>query len=354
MLRLVILVEGFNIGGAQRMVYEQIRYIDPSKVQLLVICYQSKKNTYLEDEVEKLCKVKYLDIDGHVRPKDFIKVFKEINAFNPDIVHTHLTGQVIAIPWSLIFQKPLVITAHTRPDMAFIKKTKGLLRYGLRHGRIHVVAVSEENYELMKQYIKGVDSRISCINNGVSIDNYGREMHKGFRFINVARQDANKNQALLINCFEGIHKEFPLTRLTLVGDGPCHKDLVDLSLEKKLEDYIEFTGSISNVQDYYAISDVYVQSSHREAMPMSVLEAMAAKLPIISTKVGGMGDVVKGNGFLIEDGDSEAFVQAMRTILLSDEQSRRAMGEESYSLVQEYSSPKTAEKYMELYEYIIK
>lgn len=107
MLRLIILVENFTIGGAQRMVYEEIKCLDQDNIALLVICYQSRRNTELERSVEQHARVVYLNIDGHVKLKDFQKVFRTINAFKPDIVHTHLSGQVFAIPWSLLYRKEL-------------------------------------------------------------------------------------------------------------------------------------------------------------------------------------------------------------------------------------------------------
>lgn len=352
MLRLIILVENFTIGGAQRMVFEEIKCLNQSRVDLLVICYQSKKYTELENSVEQLAKVIYLNIDGHVGLKDFWKVFRTINKFKPDIVHTHLTGQIFAIPWSLLYRRPIVITAHTRPNMAFIKKTENLLKIGLRRGKIFVVAVSEENYNLMLEYINGVADKISYINNGVSLSSYRKRDHDYFTFINVARQDENKNQRLIIDCFERVHKRYPQTRLLLVGDGPTHQLLKDQVVDLNLQDSVELLGKVNNVEDYYAVADAYLQSSHREAMPMSVLEAMATRLPIISTDVGGMKDVVINNGILIPDNDTEGFERAMLCMFEMNESAREQLGENSFSIVQNYSSEFMTEEYVKLYERI--
>lgn len=352
MLRLIILVENFTIGGAQRMVYEEIKCLDQDNIALLVICYQSRRNTELERSVEQHARVVYLNIDGHVKLKDFQKVFRTINAFKPDIVHTHLSGQVFAIPWSLLYRKPIVITAHTRPNMAFIKKTEKLLKIGLRRGKIFVVAVSEENHKLILEYFKGVTDKISYINNGVSLSSYRKQEHEFFTYINVARQDENKNQRLIIDCFERIHKRYPQTRLLLVGDGPTHQALKDQVVGLNLQDSVELPGNVSNVEDYYAVADAYLQSSHREAMPMSVLEAMATRLPIISTDVGGMKDVVINNGILIPDNDTEGFERAMLCMFEMNESARKQLGENSFSIVQNYSSEFMTEEYVKLYERI--
>jgi glycosyltransferase involved in cell wall biosynthesis len=236
--------------------------------------------------------------------------------------------------------------------MAFIKKTEKLLKIGLKRGKIFVVAVSEENCKLMLQYFNGASDKISYINNGVSLSSYRKREHDFFTFINVARQDENKNQSLIIDCFERVHKRYPQTRLLLVGDGPTHQALKDQVVGLNLEDSVELPGNVSNVEDYYAVSDVYLQSSHREAMPMSVLEAMATRLPIVSTDVGGMKDVVSNNGVLITDNDTEGFEQAMFRIFEIDETERKKLGENSYSIVQKYSSETMTEEYVRLYEEI--
>lgn len=108
-------------------------------------------------------------------------------------------------------------------------------------------------------------------------------------------------------------------------------------------------GEVSNVEDYYAISDVYVQSSHREALPMSILEAMAAGLPIISTDVGGIRDVVKGNGILVEEANDDALYYAMKKIYDSSEKVISEIQKESFLLSESYSSKKMAVSYMNLY-----
>lgn len=76
---------------------------------------------------------------------------------------------------------------------------------------------------------------------------------------------------------------------------------------------VTMPGNVSNVEDYYALADVYVQASHREALPLTTLEAMAAGLPIISTDVGGMKDIFKDNGILISDNDDTALLCAMKS-----------------------------------------
>ena len=138
-------------------------------------------------------------------------------------------------------------------------------------------------------------------------------------------------------------------RLILAGDGPCHDMLVNETKKLGLIDAIDLPGAVGNVRDYYAVSDVYVQASHREAMPMSVLEALAAGLPIISTDVGGLNDVVKDNGFLIPDDNDEALYDAMGRVVTMPEIKLKKMSSVSKTISDGYSSEKMAQEYTKLY-----
>ena len=103
------------------------------------------------------------------------------------------------------------------------------------------------------------------------------------------------------------------------------------------------------MEDYYAISDVYVQTSQREALPMSILEAMAAGLPIISTNVGGIRDVVKQNGYLIEDGDYDALIEKMTSQHNMTNADRSVLSGQSRILVDGFSAEKMAKKYEDIF-----
>ena len=113
---------------------------------------------------------------------------------------------------------------------------------------------------------------------------------------------------------------------------------------------MEFPGLVNDVADYYARADVYVQASRREAMPMSVLEAMAAGLPIIATDVGGVKDVVKGNGYLYMVDDDNELLMLMKQFSTMKEEKLHEMVDEAKGLVVAFSSRTMAEKYCVLYE----
>lgn len=353
MLKVAIILENFSIGGAQRVVSELVKNINPQQIQILVLCLFKRKDTDLARAAEEKANVRYLDIQGKNLIANYRRVAMELSNFKPDVIHAHLVGQLYSVPYGLIHQKPVVITAHTKPEKAFIKKIEPLIRYGIKKKKMWIVSVSNENQKLVTKYFSSAASQCVCINNGIDTGAFYGKPHPYFTYINVARQDENKNQAAILRCFKKIYNENKLTRLILAGDGPCHEKLMKEAAVIGLSGVVFFPGEVSNVSEYYAVSDAYVQSSHREAMPMSVLEAMAAGLPIISTDVGGLHDVIRDNGALVADEDEDALYHAMRSLLDSPDDEIAMMKTASLLTADRYSSKKMAEEYTELYKRLV-
>ena len=144
-LKLVIILGGFAMGGAEHMVYEHVKNIDTSKIDVTIVCTFSKQNTDLEHRVEKLCAVQYLHEDSKIGVRSIINTVRAINRINPDIVHAHMGGSGFAAIWAMLNRKPLVVTVHTKPEKAFSSKNEMLIKMALRFGKTRIVAVSEEN-----------------------------------------------------------------------------------------------------------------------------------------------------------------------------------------------------------------
>lgn len=332
------------------MAYELIKNLDREKYEPVVLCYGKRKKTVLEKEIEKLCTVIYGEVRGRIGLIAMMKIMRMISELEPDIIHAHMGGTTFAVPWALLHRRQSVVTVHTKPEQAFSKKNEKLIRHSLKKGCVTLVAVSEDNCAKVKKYFNVYDSHVQFVNNGIDIGRFQKKEHDGFAFINVARQDENKNQRAILRTFGKIVNSQDNLKLYLIGNGPEHEGLVKMVSDMKLQDRVIIPGSSNEPEIYYAVSDVYIQSSHREAMPLSVLEAMAAGLPVISTDVGGLRDIVKSNGILVRDNSDQELEEAMRRILNEEQEELTRRGQISKEIVQKYSSQGMAEKYMEIYD----
>lgn len=354
--RVTFLISKFGVGGAENMTYELAKNIDTDKFDVSVLCYMCSRSTPLEQRAEKDLPITYLNQSGRITLGTILRVMRAIYQTKPDVVHAHLGGVTFGAIWSILFRKNLVITLHAKPQGGFNRKRiiESLVRMAVRMGKVRLVAVSKENEVLIKDYYRADKDKCTSVNNGIDLARYYTKEHKCFTIVNAARHDDNKNQAALLRCFAKLHEKEANTKLLLLGDGPNHEALKQLAEDLGVKDAVTFTGNVSNTEDYYAVSDLYVQSSFTEALPISVLEAMAAGLPVVSTNVGGLPDVVQDNGILVPAGDEDALFSAILEIYQQTQSQRDAMKQASLRIVEGYSSEGMARAYEKIYNELCK
>lgn len=352
--KIAVVCDGLRIGGAENMVCQLVTHIDREKYEIAVFCIGRERKTFLEDEIrQKRIPLKICGIEGRVTPAKLKRFYNLLREFQPDIIHTHISGAIYSLPYAVLRKKKIIHTLHTSPKAEFKPWFRKIMRHLYCRGMAMLVAVSEENQKLAMEMYRLDDDKVLFINNGVNIEKYYHTSHAEFTYINVGRQDENKNQQLILYAFRKLIDRGIRSKLILVGDGNQHEKLKQLVCELNLTGYVEMPGMVSDCETYLAASDIYVQSSRREGLPLSVVEAMAAKLPVVSTDVGGMKDLVQENGLLVESDSCDALAEAMYSMAMKrDCLEQYAM--KSYLMAKEYSSAKMAEKYCMAYERVLK
>jgi glycosyltransferase involved in cell wall biosynthesis len=126
-----------------------------------------------------------------------------------------------------------------------------------------------------------------------------------------------KDHTSLLRAFATLRRRYPGARLVLAGAGPERERLEGLATSLGIDGSVEFLGHVDDVRPVHARLDVYVQSSHVEGMPVAVLEALAAGIPVVAARVGGNEEaVVDGvGGVLVPPQRPEAIVEAVSRIV---------------------------------------
>jgi len=376
-MNVTITIDELDMGGAQHVVHGLVKHLDKSKYNITIICTDGKVNSILErqmiDEqygsnysVVFLRKppLSYINTPSELLnriikrllrfPSDLIiipSLIRAVRRSKPDIVHAHQHG-ILAGYWTLFHNIPVIATVHTSPAVTFYRECEKIIfKMLVIFKRIVLVGISEYNGELIKNYWRLDRRYVRYVNDGIDIEEFYQKPHAVFTFINASRQDKNKNQSLILRAFARFCLEKPAcpAKLILAGGGDTHKKLKDEAVKLGIGELVEFPGFVKNAKDYLAVSDVYISSSRREGLSLSVLEAMASGLPVIATDVGGVRDLARDNGILIADNDEDALLAAMKKIKDNDAL-RRFMGKKSLEMVRDYSAPEMALKYAALYE----
>ncbi len=134
---------------------------------------------------------------------------------------------------------------------------------------------------------------------------------------NVGILRSVKGHEITLKAVETVIKHFPNAKFLIVGNGPRRKALEDITNSLGIEQHVIFTGFVENIPEIYSFTDVVILSSWSEGLPQSLLQAMAAGVPVVATRVGGVPEVVKHEktGILVEPGDHDALAKGVIKIL---------------------------------------
>jgi glycosyltransferase involved in cell wall biosynthesis len=376
-MNITITIDELDMGGAQHIIYAIVNNIDTKAYHITIICVDGRVYSFLEELMlnqsdEKKYSIIFLKnrslkkintrlvlinkiinrlrqmvIDLTIIPE----LCQALKKTRPDVIHANQHG-ILALYWALVHKIPVITTIHTNPKAAIFREVERFIfKVSLLLRRNIIVAISAYNRNQIKSYWRLDDMMARYVNNGIEIENFYHKPHDIFTFINTSRQDMNKNQALILRAFARLYNENTRAsmKLYLVGDGDTHEELKQLAVKYGIEKYVDFTGYMASTAEYLALSDVYISSAHREGLSLSALEAMAARLPVIATDVGGVRDLAQENGILINDNDEEALYAAMKE-LRDNTTLWQAKSDKSYEMVQDFSAKVMAQKYSELYD----
>nr|MBS0037657.1 N-acetyl-alpha-D-glucosaminyl L-malate synthase BshA [Saprospiraceae bacterium] len=157
----------------------------------------------------------------------------------------------------------------------------------------------------------------------------------------------------VIRIFDGIHKNFP-SKLLLVGDGPERNNLENLCRELKICHDVIFLGKQDAIEELLAISDLFIIPSESESFGLSALEALACKVPVVSSNVGGLPEVIVDGycGYMRDPDDVEGMTEAALSIL-SDPKKLALFRENAFKQAQKFEISKIIPVYENHYKRVI-
>lgn len=267
-------------------------------------------------------------LERSIRPSEDARVLRYLVArwrdgARPDLVHAHtakagLLGRVAAARLAI----PCVYTPHAWAFLDGVPAAprQAYLRIEQLAGRLPSSVINVCQYEQEFALVRGVGPlrRHFTIHNGVpDVDPECRAepRRQPARLLVVARFEPQKDHALLVRALAGLAGTD--WELELVGDGPMRRACEAQVAAAGLADRIHFVGEVDDVDRRMARAQVLVLPSRWEALPLTVLEAMRAGLPVVATDVGGLCEaVVDGmTGLLVPRGDVVALRRALARVL---------------------------------------
>jgi glycosyltransferase involved in cell wall biosynthesis len=278
------------------------------------------------------------------------------SGFDPDLLHAHFF--LSALPGAVISRatgRPLV---ETEQWTIFLPEDPARLGPALRAGarlalgraRL-VMPVSESLAAAMRS--AGVRGPFRVVPNAVdtSLFHPGDAVH-GHRIVTVGLLHYQKGIDVLLRAFTRVRETLPDATLDVVGDGPERREYERLAADLGLDDAVTFHGLLPKheIAPILAASDLFVLASRFDNNPCVLVEAQAAGLPIVATRVGGIPEIVDGHGLLAERDDvggiAARIVEALGTLDGFDRAAIVARATERYS--HEQIGKELAEVYAEV------
>ncbi len=293
----------------------------------------------------------------------FIPVYRAIKKFKPDIIHAHSSkAGIIARFWSAVLNvKPIIFTAH---GWVFTEGRKFWIRWLLAQiERIaaitttKIICVSEHDRELAIKFKVASPEKLIVIHNGVDISLFQNIVKSQPRnnkpvITFVGRLAPPKDLFFLIDVAERINNAV----FWIVGDGELREKVKRYISKKGLIDRVVLFWERCDIPEILSQTDIFVLPSRWEGLPLAIIEAMMAGLPVVASNVGGISELIEDgvNGFLIPPRDAVRFTKALQ-ILIEDETLRKKMGEAGREkAMKNFTLDKMLSKTMEVYCELLK
>jgi glycosyltransferase involved in cell wall biosynthesis len=171
----------------------------------------------------------------------------------------------------------------------------------------------------------------------------------------VGRMSPEKGCVEMLEAFEQVARASPRAQLVFVGEGPLQPEMARRASERGLGSRVHFAGHQERVQPFYEAADVVVSPSRTEGLSNVLLEALAFRLPVVATKVGGNAEIVddRVSGLLVRPGDPGALAEAIIEIL-ADRELRDRLARNGYArVVEEFAFEGRMRKEELFYEHVL-
>jgi glycosyltransferase involved in cell wall biosynthesis len=334
-IRVLHMMEGPDPGGAETVLVEIAHHLGPGFESEGLVLVPGWIQSTLGDR----------GIPTHTLPLDRsfdiswpFRLARLIRARGINLIQSHeFTTNCYATLAARLARVPIVCTVHGKNYYPTRYYRRAAYRWVARNANAFV-AVSADLARFLNRRLGIPEHRLRVILNGVDLTRFGAAQGgrdalraalgipaDGFVALTVAALFEVKAHADLIDAAAIVLRAHPDVHFLFAGEGPLEPELRNRAERQGVAKRVRFLGFRRDVPELLAASDVYVLPSHSEGLPVSVIEASAAGLPVVATDVGGTGEVVEQDrtGLLVPPRDPERLAAAIGRIVADREAARR-------------------------------
>jgi len=316
------------------------------------------RNSYLPFRVDKFIRRFYLNFY-------FIRFWYFQLKSKTDIIHLHISGLIISqIIATILSRNKIIWTIHGEYKLSRITQFFiGLIEAVIPSKKFIITADSIAAY---KSTLSKGKFEINIIPTGINPSLYQLPKHNRIKkqlklpqntllIGSTGRIVWQKGYDLLFQLVERHHLVVPTIHLIIAGDGDLLSNFQNEVNEKNLNKFISFIGEINDVPEFLSGIDFYIQPSVTEGFPLSVLEAMAAGVPVICSDAGGLKEMVEDNktGFQFPSGNVEAAYNTLQKVLSMPGKEVNEVSQNALNKVNDYYTiDQIANQFKAMYEIV--
>lgn len=338
-VRILHVITRLPVGGAERLLVDVVRRLDPTRFESMVCCIQTKGE--LADELEAagiavrcLNRMQSKRFDWRA-VADLRALLREerISLVHAHLYHANLYGRLAAF----LSGVPAVVTVHN--VYARTKLHRRMLNRWLARSTARVIAVSDEVRRDLVEHDRIDPAKVVTIHNSIDLGRIATPLTReqararlaipdgAFVIGSIGRLEEQKGHRYLLEACAALARDaafgLPMSIL-LVGDGRLREELEHRAAAAGLGSSVSFLGSRTDVAEILKALDVYVMPSLWEGLSLAMLEAMAASLPIVISDVGGVSQALDSeSGVKVQPKDVAAIADAIRRLAAEPERRRR-------------------------------
>jgi L-malate glycosyltransferase len=364
-------IGSFHQGGSERQAVQLARLLrEDARVKVYLATLEN--DGALREEVEKMGfrdipEFRLTSFYNANFVKQLLKCANFLRANQIEIIHTHdFYTNVFGMLAAQIIKVPLAIASKRETGGMRSRWQKRVEKFAFRQANAIVA-----NSEAVKKYLiaEGLGSdKIRVIYNGLDLERLapkvtdrkaicaelGLPADEDVKFITLVANLRHqvKNQPMFLRAAQKVRQKFPHAHFVLVGEGARRESLENLARELEIAENTHFIGRCEKVPELLSVSFAGVLTSFNEGFSNAILEYMAARLPVVATRVGGAGEAVIENetGFLVASDDDAAMANRLIELLQTEEKARE-FGMKAREIVEEkFSLAAQLENTLKLYE----
>jgi glycosyltransferase involved in cell wall biosynthesis len=371
MVTVLMMIDDAAVGGGQQHVLWLAERLDRQRFQVTVAC---EDQGYLVDELRKRGITVYpLSMSNYLSLTSLWRCVRLLRRIAPSVLHTHggtagFVGRVASL------FAPVKAIIHTYHGIHY-------LHYGLSIRKILytwmdrllvswtdcLICVAQNDFDLGLRSGVINPSKSVVIRNGIDVQHFSvtRRLsdfgnrdsgNSNYKIVGtIGRLHVQKGHAYLLEAAKLVVEKFPTTVFQIIGDGELRQSLEQLSRALGIENNVQFLGTRPDVPELLAHMDVFVLPSLWEGMPIVILEAMAARKPIVASDVDGVSEIVvdKRDGILVPPRDAKELAQAI-SLILTDRGLAECLGQRAFDkVVSEFDIETTVSRTQKLYDSVL-